>query len=74
MIRFYMNYRDEKILEWVLTHKQLKLKYQDVAKDYNCSTRTVQRIFKTFKDSGYIEIENYKRGGILIVVKDDSCH
>lgn len=70
MIRVDMNYRDERILEWVLTHNRLNLKYQDLAKEYNCSTRTIQRVFKTFRDAGYIDIENCKRGGIRVSVKD----
>lgn len=68
-----MNYRDEKILEWLSQHDSIQLKYQEIADKYNCSLITVKRIFRRFKHAGYIEIENHKRGGILVYVKDDPC-
>ena len=70
MFMLAMNYRDEKILEWLRQHKTIKLKYRDIASKYNCSERTAKRICKTFKDAGFIEIQNYKRGGITIHTKE----
>lgn len=68
-----MNYRDEKILEWLNQHGSIQLKYQEIADKYNCSLITAKRIFSKFKHAGYIDIENCKRGGIRVSVKDDLC-
>jgi DNA-binding IscR family transcriptional regulator len=68
-----MNYRDERILEWLNQNGSVQLKYHEVADKYNCSLITAKRIFGKFKSSGLIEIENCKRGGIRVTIKDDSC-
>ena len=69
MYRIDMNYRDEKILEWITEHHAIQIKYDEIAEKYNCSHSTIKRLIKRFKTQGIIDIENLKRGGVIIHVK-----
>lgn len=52
----------KKSLDYIENHLTEKINIEDISKEVNCSTRTLQRLFKTICDyniSEYILKENY---------------